>query len=78
MPLITQPNFKDFEKPVFREFSPGDDFYAALITAHEGLTDEQSYELNAKLVLILSNQIGDISILKEALEVGRSSVLTKA
>ena len=31
MPLITEPNFKDLEKPVFREFSPGDDFYEALI-----------------------------------------------
>jgi hypothetical protein len=78
MSLITEPNFKDFEKPVFREFSPGDDFYASLISAHEGLSDEQSHELNAKLVLILSNHIGDISIVKQALDVGRSSVLPKA
>ena len=41
MPLITEPNFKDLEKPVFREFSPGDDFYEALIQTHEGLTDAQ-------------------------------------
>lgn len=78
MSLITQTNFKDSEKPVFREFSPGDDFYAALIQAHEDLTDEQSHELNAKLVLILSNQIGDLLLLKEAFTLGRQSVLSKA
>jgi hypothetical protein len=78
MSLITQTNFNDSEKPTFREFSPGDDFYAALIQAHEGLTDEQSHELNAKLVLIFSNQIGDLSLLKEALSIGRQSVLSKA
>lgn len=78
MSLITQSNFKDSEKPTFREFSPGDDFYAALIQAHEGLTDAQSHELNAKLVLILSNHIGDLSLLKETLSIGRQSVLSKA
>ncbi len=77
MSLITHTNFKDSEKPVFREFSPGDDFYAELIQAHDGLTDQQSNELNAKLVLILSNHIGDLSVLKEAFNLGRQSVLSK-
>ncbi len=75
MPLITEPNFKDLEKPVFREFSPGDDFYEALIQTHEGLTDAQSHELNAKLVLFLSNHIGDLRILREAFRVARESVM---
>ena len=75
MPLITEPNFKDFEKPVFREFSPGDDFYEALIQTHEGLTDAQSHELNAKLVLFLSNHIGDLRILREAFRLARESVM---
>ncbi|MFZ9391909.1 MAG: DUF2783 domain-containing protein, partial [Burkholderiaceae bacterium] len=43
MPLITEPNFKEFDRPVFREFSPGDDFYEALIAAHEGLSEAQSH-----------------------------------
>ena len=59
MPLMTEPNFKEFDRPVFRDFSPGDDFYEALIAAHEGLSEAQSHELNAKLVLFLSNHIGD-------------------
>ena len=75
MPLITEPNFKDLEKPVFREFSPGDDFYEALIQTHEGLTDAQSHELNAKLVLFLSNHIGDLRILRETFRLARESVM---
>ena len=74
MPLITEPNFKDLEKPVFREFSPGDDFYEALIAAHEGLSEAQSHELNAKLVLFLSNHIGDLRVLRQAFQLARESV----
>ena len=44
-----------------------DDFYAALIDVHEGLSKEQSDALNARLVLILSNHIGDMQVLKESL-----------
>ena len=44
-----------------------DDFYAALLAAHEGLTKEQSDALNARLVLILSNHIGDAGVLDQAL-----------
>lgn len=46
----------------------GDEFYAALIHAHEGLSFEDSASLNARLVLILGNTIGDIGILKNALK----------
>ena len=44
-----------------------DDFYEALIEAHRGLTDEQSQALNARLILLLANHIGDIGVLREAL-----------
>ncbi len=74
MPLMTEPNFKELDRPVFREFSPGDDFYEALIAAHEGLSDAQSHELNAKLVLFLSNHIGDLRVLREAFRLARESV----
>jgi hypothetical protein len=36
-----------------------DGFYAALVAAHEGLTESQSAELNARLVFLLANQLGD-------------------
>ncbi len=48
-----------------------DDFYAALIEAHEGLTDEESVALNARLILTLANQIGDLATLKEAIELAK-------
>ena len=44
-----------------------DDFYAALLAAHDGLRDEQSEDLNARLILILANHIGDVGVLKGAL-----------
>ncbi|WP_299693936.1 DUF2783 domain-containing protein [uncultured Tateyamaria sp.] len=37
----------------------GDDVYAALIAAHDGLDTDQSHALNARLVLILLNEIAD-------------------
>jgi len=44
-----------------------DGFYADLIGVHEGLSDEESQALNARLILILSNHIGDRAVLKAAL-----------
>ncbi len=51
-----------------------DDFYQALIDAHAGLTDEQSAALNARLVLLLANQIGDLRTLQQAIAAARASV----
>jgi len=45
-----------------------DDFYEALLAAHEGLSKAQSDALNARLILLLANHIGDPDILREALE----------
>ena len=45
----------------------GDDFYEALMAAHEGLSPEQSARLNARLVLLLANQVGDADMLFAAL-----------
>ncbi|WP_372605333.1 DUF2783 domain-containing protein, partial [Actibacterium sp.] len=47
---------------------PGaDDFYAELLTAHEGLSDAESVAFNARLVLILANHIGDRAVISQAL-----------
>ena len=45
----------------------GDDFYESLMAAHSGLTIDQSTKLNARLVLIMANAIGDIATLKAIL-----------
>lgn len=50
-----------------------DDFYAALIAAHDGLSEQQSHALNARLVLILANHVGDAEALTQALELARAS-----
>ncbi|MFP4044991.1 MAG: DUF2783 domain-containing protein [Rhodosalinus sp.] len=44
-----------------------DDFYADLLAAHDGLTKAESDALNARLILIMANQIGDRDILRQAL-----------
>ena len=74
MALILEPNFKEPGKRYFRDFSPGDDFYQELIDTHRDLSDEQSAQVNAKLVLILSNHIGDLSVLREAMALARKGV----
>jgi hypothetical protein len=51
-----------------------DDFYEALIAAHRGLTDAQSEQLNCRLVLLLANQVGDLQVLREALEAAREGL----
>ena len=73
-----QPNFYETSKRYFRDFTPGDDFYEALIDTHRDLTDEQSALVNAKLILLLSNHIGDIHILREAMALARADVAPAA
>jgi len=74
MSLQLQPNLNEPGQRYFRDFTPGDDFYEALIEAHRDLADEQSQLLNAKLILLLANQVGDIAALKEALRLAREGV----
>jgi hypothetical protein len=48
-----------------------DDFFEALIESHRDLTPEQSAKVNAKLVLLLANHVGDLQVLKQALAAAR-------
>ncbi len=61
MSLNLRPNLK----------SP-DDAYALLLEAHEGLAKAESDALNARLILVLMNYVGDMEVLKAALEAARS------
>ena len=63
MPLQREANSKD-----------PDGLYAAIIEAHAGLSDADSAALNARLVLLLANHIGDESVVREALDVARKSI----
>ena len=72
--LNTQPNFgRPGQKPL-HAFTPGDDFYEMLIEAHRGLSDDDSRLVNARLVLLLANHIGDLRMLREALEAARAGI----
>jgi hypothetical protein len=51
-----------------------DDFYAALIAMHDGLTDAQSRMVNARLILLLANHVGDLAVLREAMDRARDGV----
>src|SRR3979409_1717842 len=48
-------------------FAKPDDAFRAVVEAHRGLSDEQSADLDAALVLILANHIGDRGVLREAI-----------
>ena len=72
--LNTAPNFGTPGERYLRAFTPGDDFYERLIETHRGLSDEQSQLVNARLVLLLANHIGDLRVLEEALAAARDGV----
>jgi hypothetical protein len=74
MSLNLQPNLSEPGKRYFQTFTPGDDFYEALIETHRDLTDEQSSLVNAKLILLLANHVGDLSVLREAMQIARQGV----
>jgi hypothetical protein len=51
-----------------------DGFYAKLIDLHEGLSPEESQKVNAKMILMLANHIGDREVLEEVLDYLRSTL----
>jgi hypothetical protein len=50
--------------PAYRDM---DEFYALLIDATRGLDDNAAVKLNAKLVLLLANHIGDLEVVRQAI-----------
>jgi len=51
-----------------------DAFYEALIDMHRGLSEDQSEIVNARLILVLANHIGDLEVLGQAMKVARSDL----
>lgn len=49
-----------------------DGFYEQLLDAHQGLSEQESSLLNARLILLLANQVGDAKVLKECVEAART------
>ena len=67
MPLNTAPNL-----------SQPDDFYEALIDMHRDLDDAESQAVNARLILLLANHIGDLDTLREAMQIARDAAAAPA
>ncbi|RST48832.1 DUF2783 domain-containing protein [Variovorax sp. DXTD-1] len=63
--MITEPRIPD-----------PDGFYAALLAAHEGLSETQSADLNARLVLLLANQCGDQAVLLDCIRAAAEDLTT--
>jgi hypothetical protein len=63
MPLATDPNI-----------AQPDEFYQALLDAHAGLTDAQSAALNARLILLLANQVGELETLRAAIAAAKATL----
>ncbi|MFK7879040.1 DUF2783 domain-containing protein [Roseobacter sp.] len=61
MTLILAPNIED-----------PDGFYDELLAVHEGLDKAQSDALNARLILVLANHIGERETLSQALLAART------
>ena len=51
-----------------------DDFYEALLSIHQDLSPEQSRQVDARLILLLSNHIGDLSVLRQAMARAREGI----
>ena len=73
-PCNSSPTSRNPASAISANSRPGDDFYEALIETHRDLSDEQSEALNARLILLLANHIGDIAVLREALALARRNV----
>jgi Protein of unknown function (DUF2783) len=56
-------------------FESPDDAFRAIVEAHRGLSDEASADLDAALVLILANHIGDLDVVREAIDLARQRML---
>jgi hypothetical protein len=61
--MKTSPNFQD-----------ADGFYEQLLDDHQGLSREQSELLNARLILLLANQVGDARVLGDCVAAARDTV----
>lgn len=60
--LITDPNIGD-----------ADAIYSKLVAAHKGLSEPEQAALNARLILILMNHIGDADVLEDAIKLAKSA-----
>lgn len=76
--LRVEPHFHTPGQAVRYAYAPGDNFYDMLIQGHQGLPNDQSELMNARLVLLLANHVGDLNVLQEAINAARSGLAAPA
>ena len=54
-------------------FADPDAAYRLIVEAHRGLSEDESRQLDAALILVLANAVGDLAVLREALELARKA-----
>ena len=72
--LKLTPHFHDAQRAPSTDPAVSDDFYEALLDTHQSLSEAQSALLNAKLILVLANHIGDLDVLRQAMAVARADI----
>jgi hypothetical protein len=68
---------KERDMPLNTDFNlgtKGDGLFNDLLNAHNGLTDDESSQLNAAIILLLSNHIGDAAVIRDAITQARASL----
>jgi len=55
------------------QFADPDAAYLALVEARRNLSDKEAAELDARLVLILANHVGDLGVLREAIALAKDA-----
>ena len=53
-------------------FQDADAFYEQLLNAHLGLRREESELLNARLILVMANQLGNTALLSDCIEAAKA------
>lgn len=59
-------------------FADPDAAFRLIIEAYRGLTDDGCADLNARLVLLPANQVGDIDVLREAIVLAKATLPPRA
>jgi Protein of unknown function (DUF2783) len=65
---------KDSRLVIDSRLADPDAAFRMIVEAHRGLTEAESADLNARLVLILANQAGELSVLREAIDLARKGL----
>ncbi len=74
MPIALDPQIHDPGAASPDVHAAADAFYAELLAAHDGLDETGSAQLDARLVLLLANHVGDLRVLREALSLAREGL----